>query len=491
MEPCIITAGEICGPFKSNPGTPTQPRRPDFIGLNAQAAQQQQQQQAAAVAAAYYEYTSGLPPQHPQAPTIQQQQQLLLQQQRVMLQHQQQQQALQQQQSLAQAAYGGSPQRRFLSEGELVRQGTVGGELSYARSNNTVDNIRELAGSPQRGVYMWKDTSPGFTGVQPSVSIGSSAGTLSSSSNTGGVMQHAQYITAGGGAHPLILTHSRLQDYANQQQHQQQQQQQQQAAVAAAAVAAAASYHRSNPTSPTTMPQTSAAQTYILRYGGGGTGATAASGSCGSIASVPAASNASASAGGYQPQLRGGVPVFPPNPLGGVGVNSAAGALQAQPSPQIKRKQTPTRPISFVRALEMTDSMEMQTLEQQQAIAAATIVRNNGGLSSGVPTSLAQQNAAASAAAGRKAAAVSATNATSTSDRASIYDMNYEISHEQQIYVQRTVLNNDAEPAAYASVPVPLPMPMPVPSAKHSNGINQSHLNISKIPNKRKFSTFF
>ena len=54
----------------------------------------------------------------------------------------------------------GSPQRRYLSEGELARQGA---ELSYARNNNTVDNIRELAGSPQRGVYMWKDTSPGFS----------------------------------------------------------------------------------------------------------------------------------------------------------------------------------------------------------------------------------------------------------------------------------------------------------------------------------------
>ncbi|KAJ9584128.1 hypothetical protein L9F63_021537 [Diploptera punctata] len=55
----------------------------------------------------------------------------------------------------------GSPQRRFLSEGELVRQGGSGGDLAYSRTNNTVDNIRELAGSPQRGVYMWKDTSPG------------------------------------------------------------------------------------------------------------------------------------------------------------------------------------------------------------------------------------------------------------------------------------------------------------------------------------------
>ncbi|KAH8388031.1 hypothetical protein KR093_011222, partial [Drosophila rubida] len=450
---------------RSNPGTPTQPRRPDFIGLNAQAAQQQQQQQqqAAAAAAAYYEYTSGLPPQHPQAPSIQQQQQLLLQQQRVMLQHQQQQQQAlqQQQQSLAQAAYGGSPQRRFLSEGELVRQGTGGNELSYARSNNTVDNIRELAGSPQRGVYMWKDTSPGFSaapgpnaGVPASVSMGSSAGTLPSSSSiaAGGGLQHGQYITAGGGGgHTLIMTHSRLQDYANQQQQQHQQQQQAAVAAAAAAAAAAASYHRSNPTSPTTMPQTSAAQTYILRYGGGATGAA---GSSGSIANVNAATTGSNSAGGssggggggggYQPQLRGGVPVFPPNPLGGVSVGGAAGALQPQPSPQIKRKQTPTRPMSFVRALEMTDSMEMQTLEQQQqqqvaaaaaaAAAAANMARNNGGLPSGVvPTSLAQQNAAAAAAAaavGRSAAAAAAAQnaASGTPDRASIYDMNYEIS---------------------------------------------------------------
>lgn len=64
-----------------------------------------------------------------------------------------------------QSVYG-SPQRRYLSEGELVRQGA---ELSYARSNNTVDNLRELAGSPQHGVYMWKDVSPGFNGNnQPS-----------------------------------------------------------------------------------------------------------------------------------------------------------------------------------------------------------------------------------------------------------------------------------------------------------------------------------
>lgn len=44
-----------------------------------------------------------------------------------------------------------------MSEGELVRQEA---QLSYPR--NTVDNIRELANSPQRGVYMWKDNSPGY-----------------------------------------------------------------------------------------------------------------------------------------------------------------------------------------------------------------------------------------------------------------------------------------------------------------------------------------
>ncbi|XP_070075179.1 palmitoyltransferase ZDHHC8 isoform X3 [Drosophila takahashii] len=419
---------------RSNPGTPTQPRRPDFIGLNAQAVAQQQQQQAAAAAAAYYEYTSGLPPQHPQAPSIQQQQQqLLLQQQRVLMQHQQQQQALQQQQqaavaagihaahpqhaALAQAAYGGSPQRRFLSEGELVRQGAGGGggggggnELSYARSNNTVDNIRELAGSPQRGVYMWKDTSPGFTSAvgqqqqQQVVSsgIGSSAGTLSSSGASAGVMPHAQYMQAGGGAHPLIMTHSRLQDYAIQQQQQQQQ--------AAAAAAAAASYHRSNPTSPTTMPQVSGAgqQSYIVRYGGGGAavGAAGAAGSSGSLASVTGSNPTSS----YQPALRGGVAVFPPNPLG----NTGGGNLQTQPSPQIKRKQTPTRPMSFVRALEMTDSMEMQSMEQQQQ-------QQNGGIpGSGSVVGNNQQQ-------GNLLQGNNASN-SGTPDRASIYDMNYEIS---------------------------------------------------------------
>lgn len=99
---------------RSNPSTPTQPRRPDFIGVPPSSGQ-------------YYEQRSG---------------------------------GMIQQEPPMQHGYGGSPQRRFMSEGELVRQEQA--QLSYQRSNNTVDNIRELANSPQRGVYMWKDTSPGY-----------------------------------------------------------------------------------------------------------------------------------------------------------------------------------------------------------------------------------------------------------------------------------------------------------------------------------------
>ncbi|CAH1403959.1 unnamed protein product [Nezara viridula] len=97
----VPTPLAISSPLRrSNPGTPTQPRRPDFIGVPGNG-------------------TSG---------------------------------------GNGYYGAGGSPQRRFLSEGELLRGGDGSG--SYSRTNNTVDNIRELAGSPQRGVYTWKDTSP-------------------------------------------------------------------------------------------------------------------------------------------------------------------------------------------------------------------------------------------------------------------------------------------------------------------------------------------
>lgn len=211
---------------RSNPSTPTQPRRPDFIGVvySNQTGQ-------------YYEF-------QPQEPPVQRQ--------------------------MMPQGYG-SPQRRFMSEGELVRQEA---QLSYPRSNNTVDNIRELANSPQRGVYMWKDTSPGYAPPtqQPD-------------------------------------------------------------------------FYRSNPTSPTQ-------QTYT--------------------APRP-----------YHPAMRGGVAVYPPQ------------------SPQVHRKAqmgagTPTvtdnrrRPMSFVRALEMSDTVE---LNSQNSQCSAHMSQR--------PT---------------------------TPDRTSVYDMNYEIS---------------------------------------------------------------
>lgn len=168
----------------------------------------------------------------------------------------------------------GSPQRRFMSEGELVRQEA---QLSYPRSNNTVDNIRELANSPQRGVYMWKDTSPGYP--------------------------------------PPAQTQD---------------------------------FYRSNPTSPTQQ-----------------------------------ATNYNAPTRSYHPAMRGGVSVYPPQ------------------SPQVHRKTqlgaaTPTvpdnrrRPMSFVRALEMSDSVELTGPNSQ--------------CSGHMPVR------------------------PSTPDRASVYDMNYEIS---------------------------------------------------------------
>lgn len=319
--------------YRSNPGTPTQPRRPDFIGVNSNT--------NPSTSVPYYDFPiqhhQGLPPQpQPQLPHLQQQ--------LVITHHNGG--------PRTKTAYG-SPQRRFLSEGELVRQGA---ELSYARTNNTVDNIRELAGSPQRGVYMWKDNSPGYNGQQ---------------------------IPPQFPGQPTILNRLQQQQQPNNQYDYNAQ--------------IDSHHHRSNPTSPTQQVQyvnsVGQQQQQQQRYqpqmpnnigiGVSGSGST------------------------YHPALRGGVPVFPP-----------------QPSPQIKRKATPTRPISFVRALEMTDSMEMSAMsgnggnneQQQQHQLAQQQNRNNAG--SGVlPTSSASgvsQNVQRST--------------TPTPDRASVYDMNYEIS---------------------------------------------------------------
>lgn len=229
---CTASIVVACAIHRSNPSTPTQPRRPDFIGV----VYPNQPNQ-------YYEFQS----QDNPAPR----------------------------QMMTQGGYG-SPQRRFMSEGELVRQEA---QLSYPRSNNTVDNIRELANSPQRGVYMWKDTSPGYP--PPS--------------------QHPDF-------------------------------------------------YRSNPTSPTQQTTYTAPPTRT-----------------------------------YHPAMRGGVAVYPPQ------------------SPQVHRKpgsisaNTPTvpdnrrRPMSFVRALEMSDSVEMSSQNSQ-------------------------------------CSAHMSSQRPSTPDRTSVYDMNYEIS---------------------------------------------------------------
>lgn len=53
------------------------------------------------------------------------------------------------------AAGRASPQRRFLSEGELLREAPAG-----APQRPTADDIRELAASPQRGSYLWAERAP-------------------------------------------------------------------------------------------------------------------------------------------------------------------------------------------------------------------------------------------------------------------------------------------------------------------------------------------
>ncbi|XP_055300994.1 palmitoyltransferase ZDHHC8 isoform X2 [Sitodiplosis mosellana] len=330
---------------RSNPGTPTQPRRPDFIGvsnsnqmpnnmMNIHQQQQQQQQQM------MYPHTLG-----------KQQQQ----------QHENQIPGVHRQQQVQNQSVYGSPQRRFLSEGELVRQGA---ELSYARSNNTVDNIRELASSPQHGVYMWKDNSPGYNNGQtvgPQFP-GAQQQQQQQQQQHSNMNMHHEYMRA---AQQMPPPPGHM---VTQQQHYVPNNMQHDYSVGR---------HRSNPTSPT-QQHGNVANNNAQRFN-----------------QVPITTTA----GGYHPALRGGVPVFPPQP---------------QPSPQGKRKATPTRPISFVRALEMADSMEMQAMTSDQKSGGA--IKNNGMISS----SAINNNA------GNQSNTQKTT--TPTPDRASVYDVNYEIS---------------------------------------------------------------
>jgi len=265
----------LCITNRSNPGTPTQIRRPDFIYV----ANQQQP------GLTYYDF-----PMHQQ----QQNQMMMMSQ--------------QQSQTGLPLYSNGSPQRRFLSEGELLSRTTsnglsIGNELSYVnRTNNTVDNIRELAGSPQRGVYNWKDNSPPGQQQQQQQQA---ANQLQMNMNNMNVMSNNLVM----GRPPLP---------ANPQQYIQNQ----------------------NMTAVTTVqsqPNIQQQQPNIRQ-----------SNVSNIINNIVANSSNST---GYHPAIRGGVQVFPP---------------QINASPQVKRKQTPTRPISFVRALEMANSIEMTNVQQQQ-----------------------------------------------------------------------------------------------------------------------------
>ncbi len=292
-------------------------------------------------------------------------------------------QTSQQQQQLPPYHPNGSPQRRFLSEGELL--GSGGNELSYAgrtNNSNTTENIRELAGSPQRGVYNWKDNSPpGYNPQQmggimftasPAVAPNgqnNNNSNLCNNSNSNNsnlinrpTLQPTQQLTASQ-YHP---------DYNS-------------------------IYHRSNPTSPTQLLQQ--VSTQPMQFNQNGSVVTTAAQQQLNQPQVTRQSNVnniinnlakSAAQQSYHPALRGGIQVFPPQ-------------LTAA-SPQIKRK-TPTRPMSFVRALEMADSIEMTATNvgaQQQGGAEI----KDGDMGSGNQTPSQQQQ----------------------QERNSIYDGNYEIS---------------------------------------------------------------
>jgi palmitoyltransferase ZDHHC5/8 len=304
---------------RSNPGTPTQVRRPDFIYV---ANQQQQQQQAGLN---YYDF-----PMHQQ-------------QQNPMLMHQQSQPGL--------PPYtNGSPQRRFLSEGELLSRNGLSNELSYVnRNNNTVDNIRELAGSPQRGVYNWKDNSPpGF--INPNqMPMGATA----MYSVAPGQQIQAQPVNTSNnqfmGRPPLPTSQQQQQQYLQNQ----------------------------------NMIAVTSAQQQIQQQPG------VRQSNVSSIINNIVANSANASS--YHPALRGGVQVFPP---------------QVPASPQVKRKQTPTRPISFVRALEMANSIEMTNTNYQQSQQQGEAESNKSASEMNPSVQQTQQIV----------------------DRGSIYDTNYEIS---------------------------------------------------------------
>lgn len=231
-----------------------------------------------------------------------------------------------------------SPQRRFLSEGELLtRTGnnglSMGNELAYVnRNNSTVDNIRELAGSPQHGVYNWKDNSPPGYNNQNQMQMGAMYGVAP---------VHQQVNSNNFIGRPPLPTSQQQQYIQNQNM----------------------------------TVVTSAQQQPNVRQS-----------NVSNIINNIVANSANTS--NYHPALRGGVQVFPP---------------QVPASPQVKRKQTPTRPISFVRALEMANSIEMTNTNYQPQGDQIDLNKSSSEMNPNV-----QQ--------------------TQIVDRGSIYDTNYEIS---------------------------------------------------------------
>lgn len=333
--------------IRSNPGTPTSARRPDFIYV---ANQQQQQQQPGQP---YYDF-----------PGIHQAQQQQAHNQMIMQQ---------QSQSSGLPAYtNGSPQRRFLSEGELLSRTTsnglsIGNELSYVnRNNNTTDNIRELAGSPQRGVYNWKDSSPtGYAQQQQQLQQQQNHMQMGPAQMYQGLTQQQQQMNTSNSSQYLGRPPLPISSAATSQ-HQQFMQNQILTSVAQQ------------------QAQQQVRQSNVSN-----------------IINNIVASSAANSMPAYHPALRGGIQVLPP---------------PVQASPQVKRKATPTRPISFVRALEMANSIEMTSTnyQQQQHMNESGASVGGNGLDMNKSTN--------------NEINPNVQQSQQIADRGSIYDTNYEIS---------------------------------------------------------------
>ena len=210
-------------------------------------------------------------------------------------------------------------QRRFLSEGELLYDRQLHGVGLVSGPRESSAPIRELASSPQRGVYHWKDSSP----TAPNTSNYAPMGSYFHSNPTSPIQHNVPHNSATNNA-----VNNRVYYHHGVPPHQ--------------------GYNASPPTN------------YLLGKSGNG---------------APVSPN------------------MKKKYMGGIG-GGGGGDDPVRPSP-ISR-----RPMSFVRALEMTDSIDM-TNSNRGANRSSPAGTPKG--SSQIPVS-------------------------DVSDRASVYDMNYEIS---------------------------------------------------------------